>query len=229
MKSGELKERFDMLNKALCILSGGLDSAACLGWAVNNYNEVSTIFFNYGQKTYSREAKCVKKLTQHFEIKDNQVIDIPWLSGFGVSGLFNQDTFLDESNEKNEYVPFRNSIMLSIATAYAESEKMDAIVIGSTGGDHICPDNSPDFITAFQELIKNGTMIKTDITIEAPLINGDKVTSIELATENNVPLQHTWSCHNNIEFACGQCSNCRSRLDAFSIVSKDDPIKYERQ
>lgn len=214
-------------HSALCVLSGGLDSTVCLGIAHKEYQHIRVIFFNYGQKTYSKEKWCVEQLVQHYHIKDAQFIDITWLKSFGVSALFDSDTKLTESNQINEYVPFRNSILLSIATAYAESKKDDAIFIGSTGGDHICPDNSPSFIKAFQKLIKEGTLIKKDIRLRAPLLEGDKKTAIEIGQQLDVPLHFSWSCHNNTDKACGQCSNCRARLEAFAALGLKDPIVYD--
>ncbi len=212
--------------KALCVLSGGLDSGVCLGIACDEYADVSVIFFNYGQKTYQREKKCVEQLVRHYQISDFQEIQLPWLKDFGVSALFDSSVTLTEENQTFEYVPFRNSILLSIATAYAESKEMSAIFIGSTGGDHICPDNSPSYIDAFQHLIEQGTMIKKDIQLRAPLLQGDKKTAIEIAQKLKVPLQYTWSCHNNIDEACGTCSNCRARLEAFASLGQKDPIQY---
>lgn len=214
--------------KALCVLSGGLDSGVCLGIANDEFAEVSVIFFNYGQKTYQREKKCVEQLVRHYQIADFQEINLPWLKDFGVSALFDKDFTLTEETQTFEYVPFRNSILLSIATAYAESKEMSAIFIGSTGGDHICPDNSPSYIKAFQNLIAEGTMIKKDIELRAPLLTGDKKTAIEIAQKLKVPLQYTWSCHNNVDEACGTCSNCRARKEAFSQVGIEDPITYSK-
>lgn len=211
---------------ALCILSGGLDSAVCLGIAISEFKKVSVVFFNYGQKTYKREKWCVEQLINHYDIQDYKFIDIRWLKSFGVSALFDTTTKLTKDNEHAEYVPFRNSILLSIASAFAESKKIDVVYIGSTGGDHICPDNSPNFIAAFQKLLAEGTMLKKDIAICAPLLNGDKRMGITIGIKLSVPFELSWSCHNNNDEACGTCSNCRARLEAFHVLGIKDPITY---
>lgn len=214
--------------KALSVLSGGLDSAVCLGIAAQQFEEVSAMFFSYGQKTHDKEKECAEALVKHYDVKDYINIDLSWLKLFGVSALFDSMVALDEENQNAEYVPFRNSIFLSIATAYAESKKLDAVIIGSTGGDHICPDNSPDFIESFQRVMAEGTLIKKDIKLLAPLLKGDKEMAIKIAKELDIPLELTWSCHNNTELACGKCSNCRARLEAFEALGLVDPIPYEK-
>lgn len=213
-------------HKALCILSGGLDSGVCLGIATSHYKEVSTIFFRYGQKTYKKEKKCVDLLVKHYGIKNHREIDITWLSSFGVSALFDKKVQLTEENFVLEYVPFRNSIFLSIATAFAESKKIKHLIIGSTGGDHICPDNSEAYIKAYQNMIKEGTLLIKDITIEAPLLKTDKTGAVKMGSKLQVPFQYTWSCHNSEEKACGTCSNCVARIEAFKKNQLQDPISY---
>jgi 7-cyano-7-deazaguanine synthase len=213
-------------HKALCILSGGLDSGVCLGIAKSQHQEVFTIFFNYGQKTYAKEKECVEKLVKFYDIKNHTEIDITWLKSFGVSALFDRKVQLTKENFVLEYVPFRNSIFLSIATALAESKKIQDIYIGSTGGDHICPDNSPSYLKAYQKVIKEGTLLIKDITIAAPLLKTDKTGAVKMGTKLGVPFQYTWSCHNAEKKACKTCSNCMARLEAFKENHLSDPIQY---
>jgi 7-cyano-7-deazaguanine synthase len=126
----------------------------------------------------------------------------------------------------NEYVPNRNAILESQAIAYAEFLRAGAVCIGSTGGDHICPDNSPDFVKAMQNLIDQGTMLKSPIQLVAPLMATDKTGAVKLGTELKVPFEFTWSCHNNTDKACGKCSNCEARIEAFELNGIKDPIEY---
>ena len=230
---GEESERYQFIyrtmrpeHKALCVLSGGLDSGVCLGIAKSQYKEVFTIFFNYGQKTYAKEKECVEKLVTFYGIQNHTEIDITWLKSFGVSALFDKKVQLTKENFTLEYVPFRNSIFLSIATALAESKKIQHIFVGSTGGDHICPDNSPAYLKAFQTVIQEGTLLIKNITIEAPLIKTDKTGAVKMGTKLGVPFQYTWSCHNAEEKACRTCSNCTARLEAFTENQLSDPIAY---
>lgn len=216
-----------MNKRAVCVISGGLDSTVAAAKAQALGYDLYFLFVNYGQKTLKREQACVKKLEKHFNPKKAFYISLPWLKEFGGSALFDLSISLNERNFRLEYVPFRNSILFSAATALAEAVSADAIFVGSSGGDHICPDNSPAFLDAFQAVIKQGTMLKKGIRVVAPLRNTDKVGAVRLGKKLSVPFELTWSCHNNTERACGHCSNCRSRLEAFNKNQMKDPLEYE--
>ncbi|MBU1200765.1 7-cyano-7-deazaguanine synthase QueC [Patescibacteria group bacterium] len=212
---------------AICLFSGGLDSAVAVAVARDRGYEPSLLFVNYGQKTQKKERWCVKKIAEFYNIKKIQIVDIMWLKDFGKSALFDKNIKLDENNKTLEYVPFRNSIFLSIATAWAEVENARAIFVGSSGGDSICPDNSSDYLKAFQQVINIGTMLNKNIKIIAPLINTNKNGAVKIGKKLNVRFDLTWSCHNNLNKACGHCSNCLARRKAFGSNGLKDPILYE--
>ena len=215
--------------KVICTVSGGLDSAVSVAIAKNRGYEPYFIFFRYGQKTQKKEEDCVKKLAKFYKPKKLLIIDLPWIKKLGGSALLDKNITLDEKNFRKEYVPFRNSIFWAIATAWAEIVEAEKIFIGSTGGDHICPDNSPKFISAFQKVMGIGTMLKRDIKLTAPLSKTDKGGAVKIGTRLKVPFGLTWSCHNNTKLACGHCSNCKSRFEAFKLNNLKDPIKYEKE
>lgn len=214
--------------KAVCLISGGLDSTVAAAVAKHRGYYLYFLFIDYSQKTIKREQKCIKRLTKHYNPKRVFFIRLPWLKQFGGSALFDEGTKLDESNFRLEYVPFRNSIFLSVATALAEVLGADAIFVGSSGGDHICPDNSPEYLEFFQRVINKGTMLKKDIKIEAPLIKTDKTGAVKIGKRLKVPFELTWSCHNYIDKACGHCSNCLARKEAFKFNDIEDPIPYKK-
>lgn len=215
--------------KVICTVSGGLDSTVSVAIAKNKGYELYFIFFRYGQKTQKKEEDCVKKLAKFYKPKKLLIIDLPWIKKLGGSALLDKKITLDERSFRKEYVPFRNSIFWAIATAWAEVIGVEKIFIGSTGGDHICPDNSPKFISAFQEVMGIGTMLKKDIKLTAPLSKTDKGGAVKIGTRLKVPFGLTWSCHNNTKLACGHCSNCKSRLEAFKLNNLKDPIEYEKE
>jgi 7-cyano-7-deazaguanine synthase len=223
------KGEHNMANKkAICLISGGLDSTVATAMTIDRGYKPIFLFIRYGQKTVKKEEWCVNKLKDFYKVKDLFVIDLPWIKKFGGSALLDKNIPLDEKNFLLEYVPFRNSIFLSIATALAEVQKADLVVMGSTGGDHICPDNSPEFHNAFQKVMEIGTMLKKDIKIFHPLTDTDKTGAVKIGNKLNVPFEFTWSCHNGTEIACGHCSNCKARLEAFELNGSKDPIKYEK-
>lgn len=212
--------------KAICLISGGLDSTVAAAVAKKRGFELYFLFLKYGQKTSRKEEECVDNIAKFLKPKKVWKVRLPWLKNFGGSALFDKNIPLNEKNFRLEYVPFRNSIFLSVATALAEVTGADAIFVGSSGGDHIAPDNSSQYLDSFQEVIKKGTMLKKGIRIVAPLIKTDKKGAVKIGTKLNVPFKLTWSCHNNTKIACGHCSNCLSRIEAFSILGKKDPIVY---
>lgn len=216
-----------MEKKAVCLISGGLDSSVAVAIAKAKGFKLYFLFVRYGQKTLKKEEECVGSLTKIFKPEKVFKVNLPWLKEFGGSALFDKNISLDEKNFRLEYVPFRNSIFLSIATALAEVMGASAIFVGSSGGDHICPDNSPEYISAFQKVIQKGTMLTKGIKVIAPLIKTNKVGAVKKGMKLKVPFQNTWSCHNLTDKACGHCSNCLSRLKAFSFNKIKDPILYQ--
>lgn len=211
---------------AICLVSGGLDSAVTAAIAIKDGFATRFLFVDYGQKTTSKERRSAIALAEHFAAVSLDIVRLPWLKSFGGSGLFRRDVELTQVNERFEYVPFRNSILLAVATALAEVSNAERVYIGSTGSDRICPDNSPEFIETFQQLTRLGTLLKTDIQIIAPLINMTKPQVIQIGTDLSVPFELTWSCHNATKLTCGGCSNCRSRQAAFQSLGLTDPLRY---
>jgi 7-cyano-7-deazaguanine synthase len=208
----------------VCTISGGLDSAVSAAIFAKAGFTLHFIYFNWGQKTHEKELQCAKALAQHYGA-DLKVVEIPFLKSLPGVSLTETET---ETTAINEYVPNRNAILESQAIAYAESLKAGAVCVGSTGGDHICPDNSLQFIVAMQRLVDEGTLLKPPIQIVAPLIRTDKAGAVRFGLEIGVPFELTWSCHNNTDVACGCCSNCESRLEAFQSNGIIDPIVYEK-
>jgi len=210
---------------AVCTMSGGLDSAVAAAMMAKAGFKLHFIFFDWGQKTLNKELECAQALARHYKV-DLKIVEIPFLKTLPGVSLTQKET---QTTEINEYVPNRNAILESQAVAYAESLKAGAVCVGSTGGDHICPDNSPQFIETMQTLINQGTMLKPPVQIIAPLISTDKIGVVKIGLELDVPFEITWSCHNSNNLACGYCSNCISRIEAFKANAINDPIEYVKR
>lgn len=224
MERADFVKSTEIINRrsAVCTVSGGLDSAVSAALMKEAGFELHFIFFNWGQKTLAKELTCANALAQHYGA-DIRIVDVPILQSLPGISLTEAETL---TLPINEYVPNRNAILESQAVAYAEFLRAGAVCIGSTGGDHICPDNSPEFVAIMQSLVEQGTMLKPPIKMIAPLMSTDKIGAVKLGTEINVPFELTWSCHNNTDKACGQCSNCESRIEAFRLNKMKDPIEY---
>jgi len=225
-KDFDISKRLEAIERrsAVCTISGGLDSAVAAAVLTKAGFELHFIFFDWGQKTYQKELECATVLATHFKA-DLRIVEVPFLKTLPGVSLTEKETL---TTAINEYVPNRNAILESQGVAYAEYLKAGVVCVGSTGGDHICPDNSLQFIKAMQHLVDQGTMLKPSVQVIAPLMSTDKAGAVRLGLKLEVPFELTWSCHNNTDRACGHCSNCEARLEAFKVNKIADPILYEK-
>ena len=126
------------------------------------------------------------------------------------------------------YVPFRNGVLLSIATALGQSlfenEEVE-IILGNHKDDFAYSDCSTEFTSKMCEAIKEGT--NGLVTFEAPIVNMTKEEIIKKGLELDVPYNMTWSCYKGGDKACGKCASCLCRLEAFKKNGKEDMIEYE--
>jgi 7-cyano-7-deazaguanine synthase len=218
--------------KAICILSGGMDSTLASYMAKNDGYEIIAVHFNYGQRTQDRELKAFRDICDDLKILEKYEIDIPFFTQIGASAL--TDKTIDvptggiEAGVPITYVPFRNGIFLSITAAIAEKEGATAMYIGVVQEDSSgYPDCTDEFITKMEKAINQGTKEETKIEIRTPLVHLSKAQIVQEAIKLNVPLEHTWSCYKEEKEACGVCDSCRLRLNGFNIAGVKDPISYK--
>jgi len=218
--------------KAICILSGGMDSTLASYIAKNDGYEIIAVHFNYGQRTEKRELQAFRNICEDLEISEKYEIDIPFFTQIGASALTDDsiDIPVDgvEEGVPITYVPFRNGIFLSITAAIAEKEKAEAMYIGVVQEDSSgYPDCTDEFISDITKAINQGTKESTKIEIKTPLVHLTKAQIVSKSLELNVPLKHTWSCYKEEEEACGVCDSCRLRLNGFKLANSTDPIPYK--
>jgi 7-cyano-7-deazaguanine synthase len=218
--------------KAICILSGGMDSTLASYMAKNDGYEIIAVHFNYGQRTQDRELKAFRDICDDLKILEKYEIDIPFFTQIGASAL--TDKTIDvptggiEAGVPITYVPFRNGIFLSITAAIAEKEGATAMYIGVVQEDSSgYPDCTDEFIAKMGKAINQGTKEETKIEILTPLVHLSKAQIVQEAIKLNVPLEHTWSCYKEEKDACGVCDSCRLRLNGFNIAGVKDPISYK--
>ena len=219
------------MKRAVCIISGGMDSAVASFIAKKDGYEIVAVHFNYGQRTQKKELQAFEALVKVLEAK-SYVIDLDFFKQIGASALVDRDIAVPEDGIKPgipvTYVPFRNGIFLSIAAAIAEKEKASAIYIGVVEEDSSgYPDCRQSFIEAMQKAINLGTKDETTISVKTPLIHLKKEDIVSLGLELGVPLELTWSCYQSEEKACGVCDSCRLRLKGFAKAGVEDPIPYK--
>ena len=218
--------------KAICILSGGMDSTLASYMAKNNGYEIIAVHFNYGQRTQDRELKAFRDICEDLEILEKYEIDIPFFTQIGASALTDKNIDVPtggiEAGVPITYVPFRNGIFLSITAAIAEKEGATAMYIGVVQEDSSgYPDCTDEFISKMEKAINQGTKEETKIEILTPLVHLSKAQIVQEAIKLNVPLEHTWSCYKEEKEACGVCDSCRLRLNGFKIAGVKDPISYK--
>ncbi len=218
--------------KAICILSGGMDSTLSSYIAKKENYEIIPVHFNYGQRTEKRELKAFRDICDKLDLDNKYEIDIPFFTQIGASALTDDtiDIPVDgiEPGVPITYVPFRNGIFLSIATAIAEKEGASALFIGVVEEDSSgYPDCTDMFIDKMLKAINEGTKKSTKLEIITPLVKLTKNQIVRKAVELNVPLELTWSCYKEEEFACGVCDSCRLRLNGFKQAGITDNIPYK--
>ena len=213
--------------KAVCLVSGGPDSAVAAAMAKKGGYDLYFLSFDYGQIA-TRELESAKKIVKALGAKEHRVVDISFLKdlyGSGVTALLDEDIQMPERFEQSVIVPFRNGILLSIAAGYAATIGADAIFYGAQGDDaRFYPDCGQEFVSAISQAISSGTESK--LTVRNPLGDKTKAVVVKLAVELGVPLELTWSCYLNLKAHCGRCESCRNRKLAFKEARVKDPTTY---
>ncbi len=222
-----------MKDLAIVLVSGGMDSCVTAAIANSQY-QLALLHVNYGQRTEARELKAFHDIASYYHIpKDGILIsNIDYLSKIGGSSLtdlrMNVQAAQPNSNEiPTSYVPFRNTLFLTIAVSWGEVIGARKIYIGAVEQDSPgYPDCRPIYYEAFNKLIKAGTKPTTCIEVETPLIKKTKSEIVQMGISLNAPLHLSWSCYKNTDKACGVCHSCFLRLKAFKEASANDSIAY---
>ncbi|CAA6798479.1 MAG: Queuosine Biosynthesis QueC ATPase [uncultured Sulfurovum sp.] len=208
-----------------------MDSALGATIAKNEGYELIALHFNYGQRTEVKELDCFRKISKNLGAIESYEIDLDFFKQIGASAL--TDNALEipttgvEEGVPITYVPFRNGIFISIATAIAEKHGAEALFIGVVEEDSSgYPDCRDEYITSMEKSINLGTKEETKLDIKMPLVHMQKSEIVTKSIALNVPLKDTWSCYKNEDKACGVCDSCRLRLNGFDIAGVEDPIAY---
>jgi len=200
------------------ILSGGLDSTTVLYELLEAGKNVNALTFNYGQKA-KKEIDCAREICDEKDVK-HDIFDIS-----NIMDVLKSSSLIDENNDhleepENTVVPSRNTILLSLATAYAISNDCEAVYYGAHKGDvNDYPDCTPEFLKQMNELNKVNNY--EYIPIYAPFINVEKSEVVKEAIRLNVPIERTWSCYVNEEEPCGKCFSCITRQNAIEKAKKE--------
>jgi queuosine biosynthesis protein QueC len=210
--------------KAISVLSGGLDSTVATAYYSDKY-EIHALTFNYGQRSAEMEIKSAEAVCKKLGIK-HSVLDLPWLKKLGKSALTSDEEVpqlkIDELDSKEVcdetarkvWVPGRNVVFTAIATSFAEALNAEKIIVGWDLEEAATfPDNSKEFLDAFNNVLEIGTL--DGVKIEAPVINLSKTEIVKLGMEINAPMDLSYSCYMGSEEPCGTCESCMRRIRAF--------------
>jgi 7-cyano-7-deazaguanine synthase len=225
-------------NKAIVLLSGGLDSATCLYWAKEKYSEVIAITFNYFGRL-AQEKNASIRLAKAAGISNLVEIDVPFVKEAGDSSYYyhnNNNNSRRRSKEDpaphsdalwSSYVPARNMIFYSISAHYAEYLGARWIIGGHNMHDtKFFKDASESFIDRMNILFKEACLLCKDnqvYQIVLPLAKMNRIQIIKLAMSLKAPIELTWSCHREGAKPCGSCYSCKQRLEAFNELGLKDP------
>ncbi len=210
--------------KAISVLSGGLDSTVATAHYKDKY-EIHAITFNYGQRSAEMEIKSARAVCEKLGI-EHSVLDLPWLKKLGKSALTSDaevpELKMDELDSKEicdetarkVWVPGRNVVFTAIATSFAEALNAEKIIVGWDLEEAATfPDNSKEFLDAFNNVLEIGTL--EGVKIEAPVINMNKTEIVTLGMEIDAPMDLSYSCYMGEEKPCGTCESCMRRIRAF--------------
>ena len=221
------------MNRAVILLSGGLDSATVLAMARQQGYACYALSVNYGQRHHA-ELDAAARMAQALGAREHRVIHID-LAAFGGSALTDRGIDVPEHGTTGiplTYVPARNTIMLSIALAWAEVLQSQDIFIGVNAVDFSgYPDCRPEYIAAFEKMANLATKTAVEgkpFTLHAPLMHLSKADIVRLGTELGVDYSLTVSCYQADADgrACGVCDSCKLRRTGFQTAGIADPTRY---
>ncbi len=224
-----------MLNKAVVLLSGGLDSSTVMAMAKDMGYKLYGLTIIYGQR-HIREIESARRVAQALGTVEHRIMELPKGLFSGSALTFDSEVPLDNDIEESDeipstYVPARNLVFLSMAISWAEALDADAVFIGVTAVDYSgYPDCRPEFIASFRktsELATKKGMSGEPIDIISPIIDMNKSQIILKAEELGFDLGLTWSCYSGGEKPCGRCDTCLYRLKGFREAGLKDPVEYE--
>ncbi len=222
------------MKPAVCLLSGGLDSATTLACARRDGFDCYALSFDYGQR-HRIELDAAARIAANLGAVKHLVVPID-LRSFGGSALTSNIDVPKNGVGPGipvTYVPARNTIFLAFALAWAEVLSCSDIFIGVNAIDYSgYPDCRPEFIAAFEQMAnlatKAGVEGRTRVHIYTPLIQLSKSEIIKLGRELGVDFRATHSCYDPDEHgrACGFCDSCRLRRKGFADAGLEDPVEY---
>lgn len=199
--------------------------------ALQAHEVVACLSFDYGSKHNAKEIPFAKLHAERHGIP-HHVVELDFMDKLFKSDLLKSggnipEGHYAEDSMKQTVVPFRNGIMLAVATGFAESIEAEGVMIAAHSGDHaIYPDCRDAFMQAMGDAMQSGTYI--DLELLRPYVNMDKAAIAMRGNELGVNFSETWSCYKGGDIHCGVCGTCVERREAFLLAGISDPTTYEQ-
>lgn len=221
--------------KAVVLLSGGMDSATAAAWARARWPWVGALSVDYGQR-HAFELQAARRVAESLKLSEHRVIKVD-LRAFGGSALTDELAVPKNREDIGEgipvtYVPARNTVLLALLLAYAETRGARHLVMGANVLDYSgYPDCRPDFLRAFQRVANLGTKAGREgagFEVHAPLLHLTKAGIVRLGFQLGLAFELTFSCYDPPEegIHCGACDACRLRRQGFAEANFPDPTRY---
>lgn len=219
----KLKEK-----RAVCLLSGGLDSFVSAAIAKARGYEIYALTINYGQRN-RRELSSAVQIADFLNVKKHIIteIDLSWTHSSLTDKSIQIPQEINQGEVPSTYVPARNTVFISIALALAETVGAEAIFTGINAVDYAgYPDCTPEYISKFQSVIDvstKKTCSEGKIKLKTPLLNISKGEIITKGISLGLDLSISRSCYKNRKRPCGKCPSCIIRAKGFSAAHIKDP------
>jgi len=221
----------------VCVCSGGIDSTVAATIASREGYELYVLHVSYGQRAELREREAVKRISAYLGAADLKFTTIDMIKELGGSALTDyrkvvpagEEVKLDKNETPPTWVPCRNLVLLSLASAYAEVISADSIFVGFNAEEaKSYPDNSKEFVERYNVVLEKAVAsFSTPPEVRAPLVDLLKPEIIKKGIEVGAPLKFTYSCYLGGEKHCGLCESCQHRRRGFRDAGVEDPTEYE--
>ena len=224
----------------MVLLSGGIDSATCLGMAIEQYGTENVIALSifYGQK-HEKEMQASEKVAEYYKVEQLK-LDLTKIFQYSNCSLLQhsdqeipEETYAEQLKKTDgkpvsTYVPFRNGLFLSSAASLALSKDCSVLYYGAHADD-AAGNAYPDCSSAFHNAISDAIYIGSgnQLKVEAPFVNMTKAEVVRKGLELKVPYELTWSCYEGKEKPCMTCGTCIDRAEAFRLNGIADPLLEE--
>ncbi|HOK57571.1 MAG TPA: 7-cyano-7-deazaguanine synthase QueC [Methanothrix sp.] len=223
------------MGKTVCLCSGGLDSTVAATIARRSGMDVYLIHVSYGQQAEQREIEAIERIADAIGASDLMCASIDLfrnLSALTTQGAripTGAEVSLDSDSTPPTWVYCRNTVLLSMAAAYAEYLGAESIYVGFNAEEAMSyPDNRREFVERFNALLERAVAsFSRPPKVVAPLVDMRKREIVRLGAEIKAPLELTWSCYLDGEIHCGTCESCQHRRRGFMEAGVPDPTEYQ--